>query len=108
MSIFGGHWYLCFGFLVMNLGFKARVGSALFVFFFAEVNVMYIPQDSTSGATCANLLVAGSTAGHFPTYISRGGTWLGFEQAITQREEECTTIVPVTRLSCYKIITLEK
>ena len=26
------------------LGFKARVGSALFAFF-AEVNVMYIPQD---------------------------------------------------------------
>ena len=27
------------------LGFKARVGSALFAIF-AEVNVMYIPQDS--------------------------------------------------------------
>ena len=28
---FGGHWYPCFGFLVMSpLGFKARVGSALF------------------------------------------------------------------------------
>ena len=34
-----------FGFLVTSpLGFKARVGSALFAF--AEVNVMYIPQDS--------------------------------------------------------------
>ena len=42
----GGHWYPCFGFLVMSpLGFKARVGSALFTIF-AEANVMYIPQDS--------------------------------------------------------------
>ena len=46
MSFFWGHWYPCFGFLVMSpLGFKARVGSALFAFF-AEANVMYIPQDS--------------------------------------------------------------
>ena len=43
---FWGHWYPCFGFLVMSpLGFKARVGSALFAIF-AEANVMYIPQDS--------------------------------------------------------------
>ena len=28
-----GHWYTCLGFLVMSpLGFKARVGSALFAF----------------------------------------------------------------------------
>ena len=46
MSFFGGHWYPCFGFLVTSpLGFKARVGSALFAIF-AEANVMYIPQDS--------------------------------------------------------------
>ena len=46
MSFYWGHWYPCFGFLVMSpLGFKARVGSALFAIF-AEVNVMYIPQDS--------------------------------------------------------------
>ena len=37
-----GHWYPCFGFLMMSpLGFKARVGSALFVI--PESNVMYIP-----------------------------------------------------------------
>ena len=43
---FGGHWYPCFGFLVTSpLGFKARVGSALYAIF-AEANVMYIPQDS--------------------------------------------------------------
>ena len=46
MSFFGGHWYPCFGFLVTSpLGFKARVGSALFAIF-AEANVTYIPQDS--------------------------------------------------------------
>ena len=46
MSFFGGHWYPCFGFLVTSpLGFKARVGSALFAIF-AEAKVMYIPQDS--------------------------------------------------------------
>ena len=46
MSFFWGHWYPCFGFLVMSpLGFKARVGSALFAIF-VEANVMYIPQDS--------------------------------------------------------------
>ena len=37
----GGHWFPCFGFLVTSplLGFKARVGSALFAFF-AEANAM--------------------------------------------------------------------
>ena len=31
--LFWGHWYPCFGFLVMSpLGFKVRVGSALFAF----------------------------------------------------------------------------
>ena len=31
--LFWGHWYPCFGFLVTSpLGFKARVGSALFAF----------------------------------------------------------------------------
>ena len=41
MSYFGANWYPCFGFLVIApLGFKARVGSALFAFPWA--NVMYI------------------------------------------------------------------
>ena len=44
--LFWGHWYPCFGFLVTSpLGFKARVGSALFTIF-AKANEMYIPQDS--------------------------------------------------------------
>ena len=40
-----GHWFPCLGFLVMSpLGFKARVGSALFTCF-TEPNIMYIPRD---------------------------------------------------------------
>ena len=30
-----------------SAGFKTRVGSALFAFFLADVNVMYIPWDPT-------------------------------------------------------------
>ena len=45
--LFLDHLCPCFAFLVTSpLGFKARVGSALFAFF-AEANVMYIPCDST-------------------------------------------------------------
>ena len=53
----GGHWYPCFGFPVTSpLGFKARVGSALFAFCGSERNVHSLR--STSGATRADLLVA--------------------------------------------------
>ena len=56
--LFSGHWYPCFGFLVTSpLGFKARVGSALFAFCGGECNV---DPRSTSGATLADLLVAGA------------------------------------------------
>ena len=97
MSFFGAHWYPCFGFLVMSpLGFKARVGSAFFTFFFGGKCNVHSPR-FTSGATCADHLVAGIAANHFPTGIGRGGTWLGFEQAITRTEDECATIVPATR-----------
>ena len=90
MSFFWGHWYPCFGFLVTSpLGFKARVGST---------NVMYSPLRSTSGATHANLLVAGIAASHFPRCMCRGWTWLRFERAITRTEDERATIVPATRL----------
>ena len=56
---------------------------------------------STSGATCADLLAASSTASHFPTCISRGGTWLRFEQVNTHTEGKCATIVPATGLFNY-------
>ena len=39
---FRGHWYPCFGFVVTSpLGFKAKMGFALFTF--AETNVMSNP-----------------------------------------------------------------
>ena len=92
MSFLGGHWYPCFGFLVMfPLGFKATVELSYF-FCGSECNV-HSPR-STSGATHANLLAA-----HFPICISRGGTQPGFEPAISRTEDERTTIVPATRLS---------
>ena len=56
---FWGHWYPCFGFLVMfPLGFKARVDSTLFAFCEGECNVHSLR--STSGATHAGLLAAGT------------------------------------------------
>ena len=61
--------------------------------------VPFIPiLRSTSGATHADLLVAGITADHFPTCISISRTWLEFEQSITWTEDERSTIVPATRL----------
>ena len=56
---FWGYWYPCFGFLVTSpLGFKAKVGSALFAFCGGECNV-HSPR-STSSATLADLLAAGA------------------------------------------------
>ena len=99
MSFFWGHWYPCFGFLVTSpLGFKARVGSALFAIF-AEANVMYIPQDSPLVLPLADLLAAGAQPVTSPTCMCRGGTWLRFERATARTEDERATIVPATRLS---------
>ena len=57
MSIFWGHWYPCFGFLVASpLGFKTGVGSALFAFCGGECNVY--STRSTSCATLSDLLAA--------------------------------------------------
>ena len=96
-TLFWGHWYLCFGFLVTSpLIFKARVGSVYSLFCRDECNVHSLRP--TSGATPANLLMAGIPIGYFPTCISRGGSWLRFEQAITRSEDEDSTIVPVTWL----------
>ena len=55
--LFLGPGYPCLGFLVTSpLGFKAKVGSALFAFCGGACNV-HSPR-STSGATCAKLLAA--------------------------------------------------
>ena len=59
-SFFGDIGYPCFGFLVtLPLGFKARVGSALFAIF-VEANVMYIPQDPPLVLHMPMLLAAGA------------------------------------------------
>ena len=47
----------------------------------------YYSLRSTSGATPANYMTASIIADHFPTYISRGGSWLGFEWTITSTED---------------------
>ena len=48
MSFFGGHWYPCFGFLVISpLGFKAKVGSALFAFCGGKCNVHSLRSNYT-------------------------------------------------------------
>ena len=71
MSLFWGHWYPCFGFLVTSsLGFKARVGSALFAFCGGKCNVH--SMRSTSGATHAYLLVADIATSPVPTYCCIG------------------------------------
>ena len=71
------------------------MGSALFVFFCrGKCNVH--SQRSTSGA--CQPLGGQHIAGHFPTCMCRGGTWLGFKQAITQTKYKCTTIVPAIQL----------
>ena len=82
-----------FGFLVTSpLGFKARVGSALFAFCVGECEIhLWCYTCRPLGSRCAS--------GHFPTCISRGGTWLGFEWAITWTGDERATIVPATRPS---------
>ena len=95
--LFWDHWYPCIGFLVTSpLGFKARVGSALFAFFCGGKCNIHSPR-SISGATRGNLLAVNITASHFPKCISKGGTWLGFEWPITQTVDERPTIVPATR-----------
>ena len=69
--LFWGHWYPCFGFLgVMSpLGFKAKVGSALFTFCRGKCNVHSLR--STSDATHVDLLAASITASPVPTYCCR-------------------------------------
>ena len=79
---FWGHWYPCFGFLVTSpLGFKARVGSALFAFCRSECNV-HSPR-STSGATLANLLAAGAQPVLSPHTVAEVRL-LGFELVLSE------------------------
>ena len=97
MSFFGGHWYPCFGFLVTSpLGFKARVGSALF----AEVNVMYIPEIHLWCYTCQPL-GGWHAAGRFPTCMCRGGTLLRFERVEDERPTIVSAPVIFVQYQCH-------
>ena len=91
--------------ILRPLSFKARVFSTLFACF-AEANVLYIPQYTPSGAKPADLLITNTTAGHFPICISRGGTWLRFECAITLAENVRITIVSVDAAMIILNLTL--
>ena len=92
MSFFWGHWYPCFGFLVTSpLGFKARVGSALFAIF-AEANVTYIPQDSPLVLHFADLLAAGMQPVTSPHACAEVG--LGSDSNV-QLHEQKTNALPL-------------
>ena len=94
-KVFGGHMSFGGGGALLPLFWISGDVSSGFQSI-SECNVH--SQRSTSGATCANLFVVSSTAGHFPTCISRSGTWLRFKRAITRTEDERATIVPATQL----------
>ena len=82
MSFLGGHWYPCFGFLVMSLlGFTARVGSALFTFCRGKCNVHYLR--STSSATLADLLAVGAQPVLSPHTVAEVRL-LGFELVLSE------------------------
>ena len=94
-----GHWYQ-----VLDFSWRLLwVSKAEWVLPYSHLAEVYIicSLRSTSGATCADLLAASSTACHFPTCISRGGTWLRFKQMTIRTEAEHATIVPATRLYHY-------
>ena len=82
MSFLGGHWYPCSGFLVKSrLGFKARMGSALFAFCGGECNVC--SPRSTSSATLANILAADTPPVLSPHTVAKVRL-LGFELVLLE------------------------
>ena len=81
----------------VSSGFQSQSGFFLIRFFCGGENDVHSLR-STSSVTPANLLAAGITATYFLTCTSRGGTWLGFEWAITCTEDDHAAIVPVTQL----------
>ena len=77
MSFLWGHWYPCFGLLMMSaLGFKARVDFLLVCFLACVLFLRF-----TSVATPANVLTARMPARCIPYMLSRGRI-LGFEWVI--------------------------
>ena len=94
-ALFWGHWYPCFGFLVTSsLGFKARVGSALFAIF-AEADVMYL--------WCYTCQPLGSrqAAGHFPTCPPEVG--LGSDSNVQSHEQKTNALPLCQRPGWYNV-----
>ena len=78
--------------------FQSQSGLYLICFFcWEECNVHSLR--SIFGATCANLLVATIAAGHFPTCISRGRTWLGSPGLKTN-------VLPLCQRPCFGTVTI--
>ena len=77
----------------VSSGFQSQSGFCLIRYFCGGRCNVHSPR-FTSGAT----LGGRHAAGHFPTCMCRGGTWLRFERAIARTEDERATIVPATRL----------
>ena len=84
-SFLWGHWYPCFGLLVTSpLGFKARVGSALFKLSRGVCVTLHIPWDSLWRDTCQSL---GSQHGSWAissTYL-QGIGWTPNQELLCRR-----------------------
>ena len=70
----------------VSCGFQSQSRFWLIHFCRGECNAYTLR--STSGATPAGPLTASITFSHFPTCISRGGSWFRFERAISRTEDE--------------------
>ena len=81
----------------VSSGFQTQSGFCL-IYFFAEANVMYIPQDPPLVLHIQTSWWSPHSRS-LPTCMCRGGTWLGFVRAITWTEDEHATIVSATRLA---------
>ena len=88
--LFWGHWYPCFGFLVTSpLGFKARVGSALFAIFCGGECNVHSPR-FTSGATLADHLAAGAQPVTSPHACAEVG--LGLVSNVQSHEQKVNAL----------------
>ena len=99
--LFWGHWYPCFGFLVMSpLGFKARVGSALFAIFFCRGECNVHSPRFTSGATLADLLAAGAQLVTSPHACAEVG--LGSDSNVQPHEQKTNALPLCQRPGSWK------
>ena len=77
-----------------HLGFKVRVGSALFAIFAEKNDYVHSPRFN-SGATLADLLYVRRADGHFPTCRCRGGTW--HQDSKVQPHEHRSNALPLCK-----------